>query len=403
MHELAGTTPSALNPAAALLAGVKVIDFAPLLPGPFGTVILADLGADVIKIEPTQGDFARKMPLDIFRMANRNKRGLALDLKNPRSAEVVERLTRWADVAVEGFRPGVAERIGIGPKRLRAIRPELVYCSVSGFGQTGPWRDRPGHEIIYLATGGGLNFLGNFDDTAPRRSGLPVADLTGSTFAAISILAALLRARQTGEGATLDVSLSEAVMALAQTRRGLDTDDQGRSWLWPTNDVFETADGRSVVIGVIEPHFWTALVAAMVELEPAIADARFDDEPSRRRHGQDLFALLKRGFRRKPAAEWLAVFEALDVPGALVENPREASTNAQASARGLVRELDGERHLPFPLMVDEAPAGRLDRIAPAIGADGRSVLHELGYGDREIDGLADAGAVSLPASERVGA
>jgi len=378
-----------------LLSGVRILDFSALLPGPFGTVILGDLGADVIKVEPPKGDFARHMPLDIFRMANRNKRGIALDLKHPGSTAIVDRLTQWADVVVEGFRPGVAERIGIGPKRLRGLKPSLVYCSISGFGQTGPWQDRPGHEITYLAAGGGLNFLGHWDDTKPKRSGIPVADLTGSSFLAVSVLAALLRARATGEGATLDISLTEAVMALAQTRRGLDVDDQGRSYLWPTNDLFETSDGRLIALGVIEAHFWDGLVRAMRQEALTLSEPRFASDASRRENGTELFNLLTDAFRRHDARTWLDRLADNDVPATLVLSPREAANSEQAQARDLVRSKDGERHLPFPVVVDGTPGGRLDTLAGSIGQHTAQILTELGYSRTEIDTLETDGAIAM--------
>ena len=178
-----------------LLDGLKIVDFSALLPGPYGTVLLADLGADVIKVEPPTGDMLRHLPFDMVRVANRNKRSLVLDLKNAAAREVAGRLAAWADIVVEGSRPGVAERMGIGPERLRAIHPKLVYCSISGFGQTGPWRLRAGHDISYLAASGALAYPGSATDTRPRRSGLPVSDLAGSLYFAVAALAAWARAQ----------------------------------------------------------------------------------------------------------------------------------------------------------------------------------------------------------------
>ena len=209
-----------------LLTGLRVLDFTALLPGPFGTVILADLGADVIKVEPPGGEFGRRFPTQMFPVANRNKRSLCIDLKDPASRPLVQRLAEWADIAVEGFRPGVADRLGIGAAALRAIKPGLVYASLSGYGQTGPWRDEPGHDFNYLAAAGALSLKGHWADAEPHRSGLPVADLAGACYLAIAVLAAVLRARASGEGATLDLSLFEASHVL---HHGADGPRRGRA------------------------------------------------------------------------------------------------------------------------------------------------------------------------------
>lgn len=375
-----------------LLSGLRVLDFTALLPGPFATVILADLGADVIKVEPPAGDFARKMPVEMFRVANRNKRSLVLDLKNPDSIPVIERLARWADVAMEGFRPGVAQRLGIGPNQLREVNPRLVYCSLSGYGQTGPLRDVPGHDFNYMAASGALSFLGHWNDNQPRRSGLPVADVGGGSYCVIAILAALMRRNATGEGATLDLSLTEAAMSFMSVRRGLDNDEPGRWHLYPTNDLFDTRDGRRLAFGIVEPHFWTAFVEATAHLEPRLRDPRFAEEPGRREHGDELGALMASLLRTRTATEWLALFAGTDVPVQLVHTPREAADSAQSRARGLVQEIGGERHLPFPAVTDQGPAGRLNALAPEIGEHSEQVLAELGFDAQQREQLTRRGA-----------
>ncbi len=374
-----------------MLAGLKVLDLTALLPGPFATVMLADLGADVVKVEPPIGDFARRMPVEMFRVANRNKRSLVVDLKKPEGVEVVERLAKWADVALEGFRPGVVDRLGVGPARLRTVNPALIYCSISGYGQSGPWRDVPGHDFNYLAASGALSFLGHWGDRKPHRSGLPVADLAGSSFAVISILAALHRRHATGEGTTLDLSLTEAAMSFMSVRRGLDADEPGRWHLYPTNDTFATADGRMIAFGIVEEHFWTAFVDAAAVFEPRLRDSRFATEPLRREHGDELSELIAAVIKAKTAAEWQSIFTGTDVPAQLVHTPREAADSEQAQGRRVVMQMDGERHLPFPVLADGAPAGRLCALAPRLGEHTDAVLEELGYGPAERDQLTASG------------
>ena len=380
-----------------LLSGVRVLDLTALLPGPFATVILADLGADVIKVEPPGGDFARQMPVEMFRVANRNKRSIALDLKNERSREVIARLARWADVAVEGFRPGVVDRLGVGAQQLREINPALVYCSISGYGQTGPLRDEPGHDFNYMAASGALSFLGHWGDLRPHRSGLPVADLAGGSYAAIAILAALLRRKATGIGTTLDISLTEAAMSFMSVRRGLDNDEPGRWHLYPTNDLFDTSDGRRLSFGIVEPHFWTAFLDSVKTLEPRLLDPRFADEPGRRSAGDELAGLIAKLMLTRTAKQWLELFAGHDVPVQLAHTPREAADSPQSRARGLVQELGGERHLPFPALTENGPAGALSSLAPEVGAHTHQILAELEFTPDERRRLMDDGACpSMP-------
>ncbi|MGH8725839.1 MAG: CaiB/BaiF CoA transferase family protein, partial [Burkholderiales bacterium] len=218
------------------LSGIRVVDFSMFVPGPFASAILADLGAEVIKVEPPKGDPGRAYVPAQFDTENRNKRGIALDLKAPGSRAVVEKLVRGAQVVLEGFRPGVAQRLNIDFDSLRRINPKLIYCSISGYGQTGPWRSRPGHDVNYVAAAGGLAFTGQWLK-APVRSSLPLADMGGGAFAAIAILSALHQ----GKGAQLDLSLLEAAFFWAAMRHGLDPAPDPRAHIFPVNDVFETA------------------------------------------------------------------------------------------------------------------------------------------------------------------
>src|SRR6185503_5749954 len=208
------------------------------VPGPFASAILADLGAEVIKVEMPRGDPGRAYVPVQFETENRNKRSIALDLKHPAAKEIVQRLMQNTDIVVEGFRPGVARRLGIDYDSLKRWKATLVYCSISGYGQTGPWRERPGHDVNYVAAAGALAFPGQWLK-APARSSLPVADMGGGAFAAIAILAAL----HEGRGAYLDLSLFETAFFWAAMRHGLDPEVDPRAHLFPVNDVFETSDG----------------------------------------------------------------------------------------------------------------------------------------------------------------
>ena len=360
------------------LAGVRVLDFSVLLPGPFATLTLADLGADVIKIEPPGGENGRTITGLDFASVNRNKRSLMLDLKDAASRPIVARLAAWADLAIETFRPGVAARLGIGYETLRAINAALIYCSLSGYGQDGPEAQQPGHDLNYVAASGMLTLPGHWDEPRPRRAGVPVADLAGGTYAAIAMLAALHERARTGRGVRLDLSLLEATLSFTALRRGLDLDGATRMHLYPTNDLFETADGRFIALGIVEEHFWSKFLDALGADAGSMREARFASEPLRREHGDVLQPLLRAALRKRPASAWLGIFDAHDVPARLVLTPREAGRTAHMQARGTLVERDGVTHLPFPVVVDGARTTGVRCSAPRAGANADDVLAEIG-------------------------
>lgn len=376
------------------LRGIVVLDFSLLLPGPFCTQMLADLGATVLKVEPPAGDPARSMSSDLFWVANRNKRSVVVDVRQPAGARLCLELAREADVLVEGFRPGRMARLGLGPDAVRAANPRIVYCSISGFGQTGPLRDAPGHEANYMASAGALSFSGHWGEP-PRRSGIPTTDLGTGAIAALSIVAALHRRDQSGLGAYLDLGLRDVAMYLASTRAGrnfrLEGDEQ--SHLWPTSDLFPAADGVVLALGVVEQRFWDRLVSALSTDAPEIASARFSDEAGRRAHGNELKALLARVFASQSAAYWLERLQPLDVPIQPVQRFSEAARDEQTASRGLVAEADGSRFIAFPALIDGHPVPVL-REPPALGEATREVLREvLGVAADAIDDMVEQGVV----------
>lgn len=364
------------------LAGIKVADFSALIPGPFTTAILADLGADVVKVEPPRGDPARALLPAVFHAANRNKRSIALNLKHAEAKLVIERLARWCDVVIESNRPGVAARLSIDYTSLSALNPGLIYCSLSGYGQNGPWRDRPGHDIGYVGASGGLSYPGSWLGK-PARSSIPIADMQSGSFGAIAILAALHERDRSGHGAELDLSLYEAGLFCAALRHGIADHTDPRAHIWPVNDLFETADGSMLILGIVEQHFWDNFRAAVKEMEPGVMDPRFDTDPSRRKHGDDLSRLLKKLFLKKTAQQWHDLLEPRDVPIELPMTPAEASRTAYARAREAVVELGAERHVLFPLWANRERGGKLRCGTPALAADGAAVLRELGFEDAD--------------------
>jgi crotonobetainyl-CoA:carnitine CoA-transferase CaiB-like acyl-CoA transferase len=373
------------------LDGIKVVDFSALIPGPFATAILSDLGADVIKVEPPGGDSGRSLLPAVFHATNRNKRSIALDLKHPDAKAVIERITRWTDIVIESNRPGVTARLGIDYASLSALNPALIYCSLSGFGQNGPWRAKPGHDIGYVGASGGLSYPGSWLGK-PARSSIPIADMQGGSFGTIAILAALHERNKTGKGAQLDLSLYEAGLFCAALRHGIAERTDPRAHIWPVNDLFETADGSRLILGIVEQHFWDSFRRAVKDLAPAVMDPKFDTDPSRRRHGDELSMLLKDLFLKKTAQQWHELLEPQDVPVELPMTPAQASRTEYARAREAVAEVAGERHVLFPLWANGRRAGAIRRPTPALNADGRAVLQELGFEAGDIERILRSAA-----------
>jgi len=380
------------------LAGIRVVDLTRILSGPFCAMLLADLGADVVKIEgPGEaGDYARGMSPGaapgedsyFFRLANRNKRSLRLDLKKPPGVEAFLRLAMDADVIVESFRPGVVDKLGIGYDVVRETNPAVVYCAITGYGQTGPWRDRPGHDVNYVAAAGALAFPGQWLK-APSRSSLAVADMAGGSFAAIAVLSSLHQRNTTGKAASLDLSLFEAAFFWAAMRHSLDKKVDPRAHLFPVNDIFETKDGKRLTLGILEEHFWKNFVAFV----PELADEAFSTDAKRRANGDRLSALIEKAMKKKTAAEWLALCDEHDVPVDPVLVPGEAAELEQIRARKDVTALGGELFATFPVFANGARGGSLRRGVPEAGEHTREILVELKFDDAEIADLKKAGAV----------
>ncbi len=367
------------------LAGLRILDLSLLLPGPFCTLVLADLGADVIKVEPPSGDGARHSPTDIFPVANRNKRSVVLDLKTAEGVSACLELARGADVFIEGFRPGVMDRLGVGYDAVRRVRPGIIYCSISGFGRTGPLAQAPGHDVNFLALSGALGFSGNWRRTGPQRPGIPIADLSASMYAAVSILAALRRRDRDGTGVHIDLAMSDCAMAFATVRGGKNQSfrDESRQHLFPTNGLFACADGRWVALGVVEDPFWRAFVQVCRQFDPALADARYATESGRREHGDELLIRLETLFAGATADEWIVRLAGADVPIHTVNTLAEAVTSDHVRSRQVVAMHDGQRHVLFPALWDGVPVSRVVRNAPEPGEHTRAVLNAIGQQSQE--------------------
>lgn len=376
------------------LAGLRVLDLSRLLPGPYATLVLADLGAEVIKIEaPEGGDYLRWMPpltgkvSWAFFALNAGKRSVAIDLKKPEGAAALRALAREADVLVESFRPGVMERLGLGYETLRADNPRLVYCALTGFGQTGPYRDAPGHDLNYMALAGALG-LGGPVDRPPQVLPIQVADIGGSLWALVAILAALHARHSTGEGRLLDVSMTDGVTgfltaALAPhigsgatpPARGADVLTGGQACY----GVYATRDGGFLSVAPLEPKFWLAFCQRVGHPEWV-----------RRQFDPSLEAEVTTLFLTRTRAEWEAVFAGSEACVEPVLAPSELAAHPLHRARGLVIESEGLRRLRTPTRHPDAPpTGK----APALGEHTREVLAEAGLTPEQIDRLVAAGVI----------
>ncbi|MEO8145690.1 MAG: CaiB/BaiF CoA-transferase family protein [Betaproteobacteria bacterium] len=370
------------------LLGIKVVDFSMFVPGPFCTAILADLGAEVVKVESLNGDPGRGYVPVQFRTENRNKRSIALNLKSEESRSIVARLAKQSDIAIEGFRPGVAKRLGIDAENLRKSNSTLICCSISGYGQTGPWRERPGHDVNYVAAAGALAFPGQWLKL-PSRSSLAIADMAGGSFAAIAVLSSLVERSKTGKGACLDMSLFEAAFFWAAMRHSLDPKVDPKAHIFPVNDIFETRDGKRLTLGILEEHFWENFTKVV----PGLASEDYASDVKRRANGDALAELLAEKMKTKTAEEWLHICNDNDIPVDLCITPGEAAELEQIIARKDVATVGGEKFALFPVFADGARGGQLRRGVPAPGEHSREILVELGFDDAQIADMRKAGAV----------
>jgi len=385
------------------LDDVRVLDLTRLLPGPFCTMLLADFGADVVKIEDTTGgDYMRWMtPLvdgssAMFHPINRNKRSLAIDLKNPLGRDVFLRLVDTADVVVESFRPGVMDRLGIGLGALHERNPRLVLCSISGYGQDGPYRDRVGHDLNYAAVAGVL-LLGGTAEGAPGTPGLQVGDLGGGALhAALAIMVALHHATRTGEGQHCDVSMVDGLVSWAAVHAAQlfatgEAPEPGNGLLtgrYPCYRIYRCADGF-LSVGALEPKFWQAFVEAIGV--PEVAALGFAEDAE----GERAVAVVQAVLLARTRAQWLETLAGLDVCVEPVLDIEETFEHPQVRSRGM--RLDAGPGRPtaqtgFPIRLNGSPA-TFRRGAPGYGEHTDEVLAAAGYLPDEVVSLRAAGVV----------
>ncbi|MGH9356633.1 MAG: CaiB/BaiF CoA transferase family protein [Terriglobia bacterium] len=395
------------------LSGLKVIDLSHIMAGPTCSMLLADMGADVIKVEKSQGgdDTRRSIPPAIegesaaFLMMNRNKRGIALDLKTDSGRRVLSRLLQDADVLIENYRRGAMDRMGFGYDALHRANPRLIYCSISGFGRTGPYADRGGFDLIAQAMSGLMSITGEGPGRPPVKVGSPVTDVTAGILACAGILAALYSRQSTGRGQFVDTSLFEAGIIHTYWQSaicfatGQPPGPMGSAH--PLNapyQAFPTAD-RWIAVGAANQGNWLRLLEAL-ETHELGDDPRFRTNPDRMGHLAELEAVLTPIFKRRGSAEWLRRLETAGVPAGPVLNVAEMHADPHALARGMIVETvhpvaGPVKAIGLPVKFSETPGG-VYRPAPLLGEHTREVLREHGFSDAEIDRMAAEGAVHMP-------
>jgi len=391
------------------LHGIRVIDFTQAMAAPFCTMNLADMGADVIKIEPPgEGEPTRQLGAAqknghsaTFMTMNRDKRGIAVDLKQPEGVEIVRKLVATADVFVQNYRPGVVKRLGLDFDSLKGVNPRLIYCQISGFGNTGPYASRGGYDLIAQGMSGVISVTGD-EDGPPAKSGIPLADLAAGLFGAYGILAALEYRERTGEGQLVDTSLLEAAMALTVWES---------AEYWTTGSApkpmgsahrnsapyqaLRAADGY-FNIGAGNDKLYAALCAALGRKE-LLEDRRFATRAARHANRRELVAELERTTETQSRAVWLERLEKAGVPAGPINNYAEALADPHALARGMVVDLvhpgAGDiKALGVPVKLSETP-GAVDRAAPLLGQHTAEILKELCYSESQQKALLSKGVI----------
>jgi crotonobetainyl-CoA:carnitine CoA-transferase CaiB-like acyl-CoA transferase len=396
-----------------LLDGIRVLDLSRMLAGPYGSMLLADLGAEVIKIEePGSGDPMRVMGPPFlgpdresayFLSINRNKKSIALDLERPEGQTVLHDLCGVADVVWENFRPGVMARLGCAPETLRRINPRLVVCSISAFGQDGPYREWPAFDLALQAMGGGMSLTGEAG-RPPARMGLPMGDLAGGMFGALAVTSALFRRERTGEGAHFDLSLLDGqVSLLTYIAQYFWADGRvpGRVGSGHVSVVpyqaFPTRDGY-VVVAVFAEKFWAGFCRA-IERPDLAADPRFDSNPKRVERRGELVPILEAVFPARPTAEWLDRLQREGVPVAPINTVDQVVADPQVLLRQMVVDLDHPklgalRTLGTPIKAAGEPPFR-PLPPPGLGEHTEVVLRELlEYSPERIDALRRARVIA---------
>lgn len=376
------------------LSGITVIDLSRLLPGPYCSMILADHGARVIAVESRR--FKEDAPF--LAPLYRNKEHVSLDLKTETGTEIFSRLVQKADILLEGFRPGTTARLGVDYPRVKKINPKIIYCSITGYGQTGPYRKRAGHDVNYLGIAGVLDLIGE-TGRPPCIPGVQIADIAGGSMnGAIGILLALYAREKTGKGQYIDISMTDSMASLLHiplffyqaTGRAFERSDNVLSHHYAFYNTYETRDKKYLTIGAIEFRFWKRLCEKL-DL-PEYTALQYDEL-----HRQEIIDGLKEKFRQKTLAQWETDLSDLDICWGPVNTLEQALKDRHLCHRKMVAAVEDQKGnitptLGVPVKLSMTP-GSLRTPPPEFGRDTRNVLSELGYGADEIERLFETDVV----------
>jgi alpha-methylacyl-CoA racemase len=397
------------------LEGIKILDMSGLAPGALCTMLLGDLGAEVIKIESTiqsplagggpspKGEERRKETA--YFSLNRNKKSIALNLKSEAGQQIFYRLAQHADVIVEGYRPGVVKRLGVDYDTISKLNPKIVYCSLSGYGQDGPYHNFPGHDINYISFGGALGFIGHRDGPPALPLNL-VGDFAGaSLYGVIGILAALMARNKTAKGQYVDIAYIDGVVSLMgffavdYFRSGI-VPKRGESLYngaYPFYGVYETKDGGYVSIGCIEPHFWENLCRLLGKEDYIPYNVAHCVLEPRDEKWEEIFSDLKQVFLTKTRDEWFDLMIQKDIPVGKVYSLDEVFSDPQVLHRQMLIEVEHPalgkvRQAGIAPKLSQTP-GKVRTLSPLLGEHSEEVLGELGYGQEEIENLRQEGVI----------
>ncbi len=389
------------------LAGIRVVDLTRVLAGPFSTMLLADLGAEVIKVETPDGDQIRGQGgmrdgfSWYFAGFNRNKRSVKLNMRTAEGMAIVKDLIRTADVLTENFRPGVLAKMGLTEEVLKALKPDLVVCSISGYGQTGPYKDRPSFDFIAQAMSGFMSSTG-YPDREPLRAGLPISDLIAGLYGALAVSAALRRREVTGAGERIDVALVDSILSFSSyfaanylaTGKAMERTGNDHPVVAPYG-VFRANDG-DVAIAPSNDQIYGRLVDAL-GLREALSGPDFDTNAARMKNRARVNAIIDSKIGEDTRDHWINVLNAAGVPCGRVLTYPEVFEDPQVLAREMVCEVDHPgrgpvRMVGFPMKLSEAPC-QMREPAPELGADTAGVLTALGYGPERIAALREGGVI----------
>jgi crotonobetainyl-CoA:carnitine CoA-transferase CaiB-like acyl-CoA transferase len=396
-----------------MLSGITVLDLTQFLAGPFATQILGDLGADVIKIEWGEGDSTRKLPpyfIDgdslYYLSTNRNKRSVCLNLKSEEGRDAFLRMVAKADVVIENFRPGVMDRLGLGDEVLRSVNPQIILCSISGYGSDGPLAQLPAYDMIVQAVSGGMSMTGE-PGGKPVRTGIPTGDLDAGLYAVIGILAQLYQRARSKDGEKLkhiDVSMLDCQIAKLSYQgayamfSGVEPGLQGRGHRSiPTYRAFTCGDGQDVVICANTEEMWRKL-CVVLEAEELLQDPAFATNADRLENIDRLMPKLNAGFRKFSASELAKRLNEAGVPAATIHGVLDALRHPQTLHRGMVQELEHQSGTRFRIVGDPlklSGQSSAPKPPPRLGEHTAQVLREFGYRDEDIERMAKAGAIKF--------